>query len=239
MWTPVGNVVLFMLFHGVFGDVTPTPFVKYTKEHKVHNIMLYPEKHSWCRPTPIKQIISHMGCHSIEMENNVCVGACFSFSVPRTIPETPGDDRLYYCDSCQPDAVSWTEIFLDCPENPTQKSLSKKVELIQNCSCTSFTCVHPQYFSSAEVSSKDSAFSGDEDFSSESNNVPEIQDLALRHAKQQGDLITNSTANGLEYILGRAKNISAWERLSKYTDQDPELLLQELQMKDGEEEEED
>lgn len=173
------------------------------------------------------------------MENNVCVGACFSFSVPRTIPETPGDDRLYYCDSCQPDAVTWTEVVLECPDNPTQKSLSKRVELIENCSCTSFTCVHPQYPSSGEASAKDSPFSGDEDFSSENNNLPEIQDLAMRYAKQQNNLAANGTANGLEYILGRAKNISARERLSKYTDQDPELLLQELQLEDDVEEDED
>lgn len=100
--------------------------------------MLYPEKHSWCKSTPIKQIVSHTGCKSMEMENNVCVGACFSFSVPRTIPETPGDEQLHYCDSCQPSTVAWATVSLECPENVNQPTMTKMVELIENCSCRAY-----------------------------------------------------------------------------------------------------
>jgi DAN domain len=59
------------------------------REHKVHNIVLYPDKHSWCTTLPIKQVISAEtdgSCKSIEIDNNVCVGACFSYSIPRTEP---------------------------------------------------------------------------------------------------------------------------------------------------------
>ena len=45
-----------------------------------------------------------------EMENNVCVGTCFSYSVPQTEPETPGDKLLDYCDSCQASESHWTTV---------------------------------------------------------------------------------------------------------------------------------
>lgn len=61
------------------------------REHKVHNIVLYPDKHSWCRTTTIKQVISYPGYHSVEIDNNVCVGACFSYSIPHTEPSDPGE----------------------------------------------------------------------------------------------------------------------------------------------------
>lgn len=61
------------------------------REHKVHNIVLYPDKHSWCRTTTIKQVISYPGCKSEEIDNNVCVGACFSYSIPHTEPSDPGE----------------------------------------------------------------------------------------------------------------------------------------------------
>lgn len=61
------------------------------REHKVHNIVLYPDKHSWCRTTTIKQVISYPGCQPVEIDNNVCVGACFSYSIPHTEPSDPGE----------------------------------------------------------------------------------------------------------------------------------------------------
>lgn len=65
------------------------------REHKVHNIVLYPDKHSWCRTTTIKQVISYPGCKSEEIDNNVCVGACFSYSIPHTEPSDPGEVSVY------------------------------------------------------------------------------------------------------------------------------------------------
>lgn len=44
------------------------------------------------------------------MENHVCVGTCFSYTVPQTEPETPGDEMLDYCDSCQDSESHWTTV---------------------------------------------------------------------------------------------------------------------------------
>lgn len=77
---------------------------------KIHNIVLYPDKHSWCKTTGIKQIVAHPGCSSIEIDNNVCVGACFSYSIPRTLPSAPGEVITPYCDSCQPVDYEWKEV---------------------------------------------------------------------------------------------------------------------------------
>lgn len=110
-----------------------TTVVASHREHKVHNIVLYPEKHSWCKTTPIKQVVGHPGCAQIEVDNNVCVGACFSYSIPRTEPTAPGE-VLPYCDSCQPSSVSWKQVKLAC-ENEVE--MTKKVEVIEDCSCLS------------------------------------------------------------------------------------------------------
>lgn len=115
-----------------------TTIVSGHREHKVHNIVLYPEKHSWCKTTPIKQVVGHPGCAQIEVDNNVCVGACFSYSIPRTEPTAPGE-VLPYCDSCQPSSVSWKHVKLVCEGEITE--MTKKVEVIEDCSC--LTCPSP------------------------------------------------------------------------------------------------
>ncbi|XP_049953067.1 uncharacterized protein LOC126469824 [Schistocerca serialis cubense] len=104
------------------------------REHKVHNIVLYPDKYSWCNITPIKQVVAHPDCTSVEIDNNVCVGTCFSYSIPVTLPSAPGEIIKPYCDSCQPSAVVWHNFTLTCQE----KTMEKMVQIIQNCSCS--TC---------------------------------------------------------------------------------------------------
>lgn len=74
---------------------------------QVHNIVLYPDKHSWCKTTPIKQVVAWPQCSSQELDNNVCVGACFSYMVPHSEPSAPGDLIRPYCDSCQPLDSVW------------------------------------------------------------------------------------------------------------------------------------
>jgi len=134
------------------------------REHKVHNIVLYPEKHSWCTTTPIKQVVGHPGCETVEVDNNVCVGACFSYSIPRTHPTAPGEVAPY-CDSCQPSKVTWKQVNLVCKSGEgdgtgNNEVMSKKVEIIANCSC--LTCRHdPQEKNSMEVTTVDPATSED------------------------------------------------------------------------------
>ncbi|GAB6025615.1 hypothetical protein CHUAL_011342 [Chamberlinius hualienensis] len=192
-----------------------------SREHKVHNIMLYPEKHSWCKPTPIKQVVTHPGCKSIDMENNICVGACFSFSVPRTIPETPGDDQLYYCDSCQPLSVAWTTVLLECPDTLTQEPISKMVEVITNCSCNTYRNIEMyenqlsdsnfnHHFGSNgggggadDVDAVDDDTADDEDQTDteedeEDNSLLEINDFISRHEKLKlkKPIMTSSSSLG-------------------------------------------
>lgn len=69
--------------------------------------MLYPDKHSWCQTTQIKQVVTWPQCSSQELDNNVCVGACFSYMVPHSEPSAPGDLIRPYCDSCQPLDSVW------------------------------------------------------------------------------------------------------------------------------------
>ncbi|RZF36895.1 hypothetical protein LSTR_LSTR004583 [Laodelphax striatellus] len=117
-------------------------FVSGNTEHKVHNIVLYPDKHSWCKTTAIEQVIGHPGCEPVTLRNNVCVGACFSYSIPRTLPAAPGD-VLPYCDSCQPSVSALHHVTLKCKkgeggDGEESETMNKVVEVITNCSC--MTC---------------------------------------------------------------------------------------------------
>ncbi|XP_065333964.1 uncharacterized protein LOC135935504 [Cloeon dipterum] len=144
--------LLLVLFHLVASSRTH-------REHKVHNIVLYPGKHSWCKTTPIKQVVAWPGCVAKEIDNNVCVGACFSYTIPQTQPSAPGDVISPYCDSCQASEVSWMDVTLDCDPDESETKLlelakdqqtseeqnstrpfvqmKKKVQIIANCSCSS------------------------------------------------------------------------------------------------------
>lgn len=106
------------------------------QHHRVHNLVLNPEQHSLCELKHIRQIITHAHCVSKEIENHVCVGTCFSYSVPQTDPETPGDELLDYCDSCQASESSWTTLSLDCEEYGSAYQVSKTIQMITNCSCS-------------------------------------------------------------------------------------------------------
>jgi len=102
--------------------------------HKVHNLALYPERHSWCQATPIRQEIAHPPeCEAKVIDNMVCLGACFSYSVPRAQDYHP---IAPYCDKCDKTFSSWTVISLNCTRESGEKyQLTRTVELITNCSC--------------------------------------------------------------------------------------------------------
>lgn len=91
----------------------------------MHNIVLYPDRHSWCQTTAIKQIVASPGYESVTIDNNVCVGACYSYSIPRTQPAEPGELIGPYCDSCQPVGTRcYHVIILILTSNSTHKSKS-------------------------------------------------------------------------------------------------------------------
>jgi len=102
--------------------------------HKVHNLALYPERHSWCQATPIRQEIAHAPeCEPTVIDNMVCLGACFSYSVPRAQDNEP---IAPYCDKCDKTFSSWTVVTLNCTrEAGDTYTLTRNVELISNCSC--------------------------------------------------------------------------------------------------------
>ncbi|CAH1240001.1 neuroblastoma suppressor of tumorigenicity 1-like isoform X2 [Branchiostoma lanceolatum] len=101
----------------------------------VKKLVLFPEKHAWCETQPIKQVVGEPGCNSVEVNNNVCLGQCISYRVPKTYPAEPSTDELKYCDVCKPSNSTWQKITLDCPEHPDTPQVSKLVELIEHCRC--------------------------------------------------------------------------------------------------------
>jgi len=71
-------------------------------------LALYPEKHSWCKATPIKQEISDLPeCSPITISNKVCLGACFSYTVPKA---EDYETIAPYCDKCDKVTSSWTDV---------------------------------------------------------------------------------------------------------------------------------
>ncbi|XP_072380175.1 uncharacterized protein [Diabrotica undecimpunctata] len=131
MWSTMQTAISLLLFYFVQ--------VISEREHKVHNIVLYPEKHSWCQITPIQQIIASPGYESVTIDNNVCVGACYSYSIPKTQPAEPGELIGPYCDSCQPSEIKCYHVNLKQIEKNVEgpKILQKRVQIITNCSCQS------------------------------------------------------------------------------------------------------
>ncbi|CAH1239999.1 NBL1 [Branchiostoma lanceolatum] len=73
----------------------------------VKKLVLFPEKHAWCETQPIKQVVGEPGCNSVEVNNNVCLGQCISYRVPKTYPAEPSTDELKYCDVCKPSNSTW------------------------------------------------------------------------------------------------------------------------------------
>ncbi|XP_076255223.1 uncharacterized protein LOC143193131 [Rhynchophorus ferrugineus] len=114
------------------------PFMLFA-ERKVHNIVLYPEKHSWCQTTPIQQVVASPGYDPVTIQNNVCVGACFSYSIPKSEPAEPGELIGPYCDSCQPAEIKCYHVNLQSDNKNVDypKILQKRIQIIQNCSCQS------------------------------------------------------------------------------------------------------
>lgn len=104
---------------------------------QVHNIVLYPEKHSWCQTHQIQQIVASPGYDPVTIENNVCVGACYSYSIPKTEPAEPGELIGPYCDSCQPSEIKCYHVNLHADDKNVEgpKVIQKRVQIIMNCSC--------------------------------------------------------------------------------------------------------
>ncbi|XP_070561384.1 neuroblastoma suppressor of tumorigenicity 1-like [Ptychodera flava] len=104
------------------------------KVHHVDTLALFPEKAAWCEAQDIRQIVGHEGCNPKTIDNKVCVGQCFSYRIPRTVPPTPNKEDLHYCDCCKPSVVTWQKITLDCYLEDMEM-VDKMVEMVQECGC--------------------------------------------------------------------------------------------------------
>ncbi|XP_076763532.1 uncharacterized protein LOC143430938 [Xylocopa sonorina] len=214
------------------------------REHKVHNIVLYPDKHSWCKTTPIKQVVTWPQCSSQELDNNVCVGACFSYMVPHSEPSAPGDLIRPYCDSCQPLDSVWHTVTLDCKDeenNPT--TMQKKVQIITNCSCSSCmetSRIKPDYTTQLQTLTADGSLDKNV------NVVHETPDLLLNPNLNSSKNTTRDGVQANERFLQLFKHLKDSEKFeesgtkelfSKF-DEDVDLeKLRELVKKYGQEEE--
>ncbi|TRY86032.1 hypothetical protein DNTS_029365 [Danionella cerebrum] len=81
----------------------------------IDRLALFPDKSAWCEAKNITQIVGHDGCMARSVHNRVCLGQCFSYSVPNTFPQS-------------------TESLC---EGALVPRVDKLVELIRDCSCQS------------------------------------------------------------------------------------------------------
>ncbi|XP_070587305.1 neuroblastoma suppressor of tumorigenicity 1-like [Erythrolamprus reginae] len=98
----------------------------------INKLALFPDKNAWCEAKNITQIIGNNGCTPKAVPNRVCMGQCFSYSVPNTLPQST--ESLAHCDSCRPSKFQWEEVLLDCPNSEFPR-MGKLVEIILHCSC--------------------------------------------------------------------------------------------------------
>ncbi|XP_063173477.1 neuroblastoma suppressor of tumorigenicity 1 isoform X2 [Candoia aspera] len=99
----------------------------------INKLALFPDKNAWCEAKNITQIVGHNGCKSKAIQNRACLGQCFSYSVPKTFPQST--ESLLHCDSCMPSRIQWDIVALDCPGNEEHPRVQKLVEKILQCSC--------------------------------------------------------------------------------------------------------
>lgn len=207
--------------------VQSTPLLAH-REHKVHNIVLYPDKHSWCKTTLIKQVVTWPQCSSKELDNNVCVGACFSYMVPHSEPSAPGDLIRPYCDSCQPLDSVWHTVTLDCKDEENNPiTMQKKVQIITNCSCSSCmetSRIKPDYNTLLQSLTE-------ENLDKNVNIVHETPDLLLNPNLNASKNTTRDGVKADERFLQFYKQLKDSEKSDELR---TDLLLKELFSKSGE-----
>ncbi|XP_013384443.1 uncharacterized protein LOC106154594 isoform X1 [Lingula anatina] len=99
----------------------------------LQSIVFHSESHTWCESRPIQQILTQPGCESQSVENKVCVGQCYSYSVPNTLP-SQNAGLLQRHDVCKPARARWEKVTLQCANG---HMLPKFVQIIEECACAS------------------------------------------------------------------------------------------------------
>ncbi|XP_026576990.1 neuroblastoma suppressor of tumorigenicity 1-like [Pseudonaja textilis] len=132
------------------------PCLSLSAPSHINKLALFPDKNAWCEAKNITQIIGHTGCNSKSIQNRACMGQCFSYSVPNTLPRST--ESLVHCDSCMPSNIQWDIVSLDCPHNEYSSRVDKLVEKILHCSCQACELGQPEYLNLEERPHPDGPF---------------------------------------------------------------------------------
>lgn len=82
-----------------------------------------------CKAIPFNHTVSHEGCTSQTILNNICAGFCNSLSVPS------GTNDLSVYSSCGPQTHEEVSIRLSCDKKKRGYKI-KKVHVVKECACT-------------------------------------------------------------------------------------------------------
>ncbi|ETE58457.1 Neuroblastoma suppressor of tumorigenicity 1, partial [Ophiophagus hannah] len=118
------------------------PCLSLSAPSPINKLALFPDKNAWCEAKNITQIIGQTGCNSKSIQNRACMGQCFSYSVPNTLPQST--ESLVHCDSCMPLNIQWEIVSLDCPNYEFGPRVEKLVEKILHCSCQACELSQPE-----------------------------------------------------------------------------------------------
>ena len=102
---------------------------------RVQSMPLFPLRKSWCKATEIEQVVQVNGCDAQRVKNKACVGQCYSYHLPGTLPrDNIPEESLRYCDWCRPSLKTWRKVSLKCPRLRSPQ-VDKLVEIILECAC--------------------------------------------------------------------------------------------------------
>uniref|UniRef100_A0A9J8ABN5 CTCK domain-containing protein n=2 Tax=Cyprinus carpio TaxID=7962 RepID=A0A9J8ABN5_CYPCA len=89
----------------------------------IRNVEVRQEK---CRALTFSQRIFHENCETLELQNNVCFGRCY------TAPSSGDEGGSFSCSVCSPVTITSKTVKLKCTDNT---EMIKVVKLIEDCQC--------------------------------------------------------------------------------------------------------
>lgn len=97
-----------------------------------------------CIALPFNQTVTKRGCLPAVIPNNMCFGTCGSMYIPHGDPLIPNktlkDNTFFDCRHCIPEKYQLIRVPMYCPGRK-RKHRTKKVLLIQSCTCISRKCL--------------------------------------------------------------------------------------------------
>ena len=90
---------------------------------------------AWCRAVDIEQVVHVRGCKERTIKNRACVGHCYSYALPQTLPRDDIPEGSHsYCEGCHPSYNDWRKVIVQCPGQDSPQ-VEKLVEFIFQCEC--------------------------------------------------------------------------------------------------------